>query len=209
MGTPKPVLDVDVLVGRIPRNLRNYQSVKRRERVNKGHSRKTAPHSELHEAVAQIEHILANAKAYEMDEYEVRRFVLFCFGVDLLKYERLAQALYPGRYQTFPCHEVIPGNAEKEKMLLEFIDEFPEAKERAIRSRHFKWYYWDTIDEMSGAFENASTPYSVLCKDCGSMMKALTTKEMIDLSLKIPNEPCLECNDDPRQNISAQFAELS
>lgn len=73
-----------------------------------------------------------------------------------------------------------------------------------------KWYYWDT-NAQTIVFEGDKprvNPFSILCTDCGGMLKPLTFMEADTLGLPreiADAETCLECNDDPTETISAQF----
>jgi hypothetical protein len=75
------------------------------------------------------------------------------------------------------------------------------------------WYYWDTNREitiMEGDKLENTLPFSVLCNDCGSMLRALTEREVN--TLELPHEidgECIECGGDSSQTISAQFSELA
>jgi hypothetical protein len=73
-----------------------------------------------------------------------------------------------------------------------------------------KWYHWDCDREFKDDTRiNASLPFSVLCSECKCDAKPLTERELktLGMPVKIPQDECIECGDDPAQTISAQYLE--
>lgn len=156
------------------------------------------------ELVQQVEECITNPPAGS-DPHEIKKAFLLGLGIDYSVMEAAGLAAL-----TILTRDANYKTGEEGHALAMLTHLIPDVRELYLRREYGKWWYWDTAAQRT-VFEGDNpqvTPYSVLCNDCGSMLKPLTLQQLQSFKLTAftkPSEPCAECNDDPKQNISAQF----